>query len=77
MPQIATLTAPDKGELNRALRREKQAAQTQKRREHLENRDELLQSIPPLPKYQPIEIAHREAVSHVFSDAPYPVFSLI
>lgn len=34
----------------------------------LEKRKDLLQRIPPLPEYQPLEIEYRAAVSHLPSD---------
>lgn len=80
MPQVATLPAPDKGELDRALKKQKQAAKATERKEHLEKRDNLLQRIPPLPHYEPMRIEYRAAVSHLPSDiffTPYTMFSLI
>ena len=80
MPQIATLPAPDKGELDRALKKQKKEAQTRARKEKLEKRDNLLQSIPPLPEYQPMIIDYRAAVSHLPHDlfiTPSTVFGLI
>ena len=80
MPQIATLPAPDRGELDRALKKQKQAAKATERQEHLEKRDNLLQRIPPLPQYEPMKIEYRAAVSHLPDDiffTPYTVFSLI
>lgn len=78
--QVATLPAPDKGELDRALKKQKQAAKATERKEHLEKRDNLLQRIPPLSHYEPMRIEYRAAVSHLPSDiffTPYTMFSLI
>ena len=80
MPQIATLPAPDKDKLDRALRKQKQATKAKGRQEHLEKRDNLLQRIPPLPEYQPMIIEDCAAVSHLPSDlffTPGTVFGLI
>lgn len=80
MAKIATLPTPDKEELDRAIKRQKRDAQTNAKKERLEQRDILLQSIPPLPEYQPIKIEYRAAVSYLPSDieiTPYTVFSLI
>ena len=78
MAKIATLPAPDKDELDWATKREKREAQTKAQREKLDKRDILLQSIPPLPEYQPMKIEDRAAVSHLPFDQgiiPYIVFS--
>ena len=80
MPQIATLPASDKDELDQALKQQKKATKTSERQAFLEKRDNLLQRIPPLPEYQLIVIKHRAAVSHLPSDlflTPRTVFGLI
>lgn len=80
MARVATLPAPDIDELDRATKKQKREAQTKARKEKLEKRDILLQSIPPLPKYQPIIIKYRPAVSHLSSNiffTPHAIFSLI
>ena len=68
MPQIATLPAPDRDELDSALKQQKKASKTKERQQFLEKRDNLLQRIPPLPEYQPMKIEYRAAVSHLPSD---------
>lgn len=80
MAEIATLPAPDKGELAQALKRQKREARTEARKEKLEKRDKLLEDIPELSEYQSMEIPHRKAVSHLpegLEITPYSVFSLI
>ena len=80
MAKIATLPNPDKKELHEAQKQEKREARTKARKEKLDKRDNLLQSIPPLPEYQPMPIEYRAAVSHLPIDillTPYTIFSLI
>ena len=80
MSQVATLPAPDKGELDRALKKQKQAAKATERKEHLKKRDNLLQRISSLSHYKPIRIEYRAAVSYLPSNiffTLYIMFSLI
>ena len=80
MPQVATLPAPDRGELDQALKKQKSATKAKERQEHLTQRDNFLQRIPPLPEYQPMIIEDCTAVSHLPSDlsfTPSTVFGLI
>ena len=42
MAQVATLSLPDKDELNQALKRQNEAIRTKVRQDHLDQRDNLL-----------------------------------
>ena len=65
MPQIAILSASDKGELDRALKKQKKKAQIRARKKKLKKRDNLLQSIFSLSEYQLIIINYRVAINYL------------
>ena len=80
MPQIPTLLAPDKYELNQTLKKQKQAIKDKKRDTHLENLDNLLSRISSLSQYQSMKIKHRSTVSYLSEDMffiSYSIFNLI
>lgn len=80
MPQIDTLPLPDRDELDQALKQQKKATKARDRQEYLEKRDNLLQSIPPLPEYDPMKIEYRPAINHLPSGllpSPRALFGLI
>ena len=80
MPQIATLPAPNRDKLDQALKKQKTVTKAKERVKFLKKRDNLLQRIPPLPKYQLMEIEYRVAISYLPNNIEitlYLVFSLI
>ena len=65
MSQIAIISAPDKYELNQALKNQKKAVKDKKRDTHLKNLDNLLSRISSFSQYQSMEIKDRAAVTHL------------
>ncbi len=80
MAKIATLSAPDKGELDRALKEQRKAVKEAEKKAKLEKLDNLLSRISSLSEYQSMIIEDRASVSYLSKDikiTSYSVFDLI